>query len=158
MAGETTETALLAAIISQLKSALTLNDNRCYPVSEPNTQKPDLPGSGPYVLQVSLGEPESLGEEQDSEQCLQRIPVEVTIYTTVKLDRADRDDKMLDATDRGMLPLRRLVRKALVGLQVTGGMSLISFGHSSRPRLDKEQGVSWQTIVFNADIDLDLQT
>ena len=67
MAGESNESDLLAAIIGELKTALSLPDARCYPVFAPNTQKPNFTGSGNYVLQVSLGDPQALQDEQGQE-------------------------------------------------------------------------------------------
>jgi len=156
MAGESNESDLLAAIIGELKTALSLPDARCYPVFAPNTQKPNFTGSGNYVLQVSLGDPQALQDEQGQEILLESVPIEVTIYTTIKLDKKDRDDKAIYEVNRGMLPLRRRVRRALTGLQVEGGASLVHWESASRPNYDAQEGVSWQTVYFSVDLDLDL--
>lgn len=158
MANEITESTLLNTIITRLKTQLTLGDERCYPVNEPNTVKVALPGSGDYILQVSLGEPEYPQDEQAAEVCIERIPVEVTIYTGIKLDRNGRNDEGLKSTTRGMFPIRRLVLKALVGYAITGLASLLYASHSSRPQQDVEAGITWQTVYLYADCDLDLQS
>lgn len=114
----------LTAILTRLKSAMvsdpdnpnsaTLGDRQCYAVARPEDVT-SVPPGGNYFLTVALGGGTFNDAEQIPQNCTEDGEFTVSIYTKIKTDSAGHDGYLLTEASRGLLPIKRLVLKALVG-------------------------------------------
>lgn len=116
---------VLTAVVSYLRTQLTLNETRCYEVIDPN-EEPPFPISGDYWLQIALGS----GQFDDSlmtgavrEQLCEWMTITVGMYTRVYLDQTGHAREMLIKAGRGIVRIKRMVLNAFAGADLTVGGS-----------------------------------
>lgn len=159
---------IVEAFIGRLQKELKLSERQCYLVIEPD-DVPNIPTGGHYFLTVAPMDGTFDIEEQAIEQCMERADIVVTILSRVALDQSKHDTKkMLDAR-RGLLPIKRLVLKAMVGstlaescdpLTVSPVRSLIYATRATAARMG-QQGkhlLAYMQITFSTEFDWDLSS
>ena len=125
---DTTESAILEAITTRLRTELSLGARTCYVSVEPLA--PLIPLGGPWFVAVSLRD----GFFEPGEQAVfasilpgnttEAVDFTVTVYVRMAIDSAQHAVKRLSDATRGLLTRKAQVLKALVGwdlLTASGG-------------------------------------
>lgn len=156
-----TQEVVLTAVVDRLVAQLAINANRCYVSTQPLST---IPPGGDYFVTVSLGDGQFDAEiqEQHAVQLQEQTEVIITVLTRMHLDRADRDIYLLTDDTRGLLTIKRLILKALVGHDLVEGAGdtflrrLVAVKYAEKPQYDPEKMVGWLSIHFAVDFDWDL--
>lgn len=90
--------------------------------------------------------------------------VRVTAYVRMRLDRAERDFKMLLDGVRGLSEVKKKILKALVAFDLVDPKlesnvflrQLVAAASADKPEYDDENTIGWQTINFRIAFDWDL--
>ena len=162
---KTTQDIAQTAFVALLRTQLGLNESQSPELSDPQ-EVPPLPPGGDYFLTIASTDSDFNEGEQSPEYCNENVPVTVTIYTRVKLDKSGSDVQLLHEARRGLLPIKRLVLKALVGqdLQDPDGNTFLAkllwCSHAGRVEVitnDKSgQTLGRLTLTFQLSFDWDL--
>lgn len=135
---DTTQIDVLNAILLRLRNQLTLDDRTCFAVARPQDAPNIFPG-GNYFLTVAFGDGTFNEEEQVTVNCMEATDFTITAYTRIKTDSTGHDMFLLTDSARGLLSIKKLILKALVGqdLQDDDGFvflrELIKAIHASSP-------------------------
>ena len=163
MSIDTTQVAVLQALVALLRTTLTLNDRQCYEAPEPAVPPTDPPG-GDYVLTVAPAD----GRFDEAEQAgggaaevREEASVVVTICVHVDLDTADHLTRALYDAKRGLLSIKRLVLKTLAGQMLTSGTNPLLTDYmaalqSWKPRRDESREWIMIGVAFSTDFNWDL--
>lgn len=113
-----TEDEAITRMVAHLRATLDLNPSRCYETVSPD-QLPKVPSGSDYVLTVSPGGG-SFGDiqEQFGGQCCEEVDAIVTAFVRVNLDPTNSDEMLLHEVKRGLLLIKRLILKTLVGVDL----------------------------------------
>lgn len=119
------EAAVYQSIVDRLiRGQLGLNQTNCYETAEP--VNPGIPPGGEYFVTVSPGESQFDGELFEGGgtlQLTQIASVVVTIFTRIKLDRANHDHELLHDAGRGLYPLTKKLLAAMAAADLTTGLA-----------------------------------
>jgi len=158
---DVTQDAVLNRLVEHLREALGLDKRQVYETLEP-TAPPIIPKGGPYFVTVAPGAGQFVTGEQQIHNVTEEWSVVVTGYTRIKLDSTDHDEKVLRDAKRGLLEIKRLLLKALVGQDLTTKYSeeflrnLLYARNVTNPQHDRTKGIGWISIEFGVDFDWDL--
>lgn len=101
-------------ILRTLRQSLDLTEARCYEVTRPD-QLPKVPSGSEYVLTVTFGDGSFEIPEQFDGQCCEEIDVTIMAFTRVNLDASNTEKMLLHDDKRGLLRLKHLILKTVVG-------------------------------------------
>lgn len=152
---------VLQLITEHLRTQLDLNETRCYRAIDPSIP-PKIPVGGPYHVSVALGHGSFETGEQMPENITEQSIVSVTGYSRIQLDPIDKSQFLLDDAERGLLTIKRLILKALVGHDpaTEGGdvfvRQLLYAISAHKPEYDTDKSLGWISIDFGVDFDWDL--
>ena len=109
---------VLASVVTQLQSALSLTDRQCYPVARAQ-EVPSIPPGGDYWLTVAGGSGQFIDEEQAAGNVTEDTEIIVSGYTRIKTDSTGHDACLLMDDARGLLAIKKKILGALVGQDLT---------------------------------------
>ena len=161
-----TQDRVLQAVVARLRKELTLDEASCYLTFSPLVPPTVQPG-GDWYVNVSPGQSEfdegmQIGGGQ--EQLMEDMLVRVTAFVRMRLDRAERDDRMLLEGVRGLTQVKLKILKALVAHDLVDPKlesnvflrQLVVAASADKPDYDEEKAIGWQTINFRVAFDWDL--
>ena len=156
---------VLASIVALLRYSLGFDESTCYEVGNPD-DVPVVPISGDWWCTVAAGDGQFDPGNQDASQCSEETEVVVTGYTRIMTDRTDHVENLLHDPDRGVLEVKRLLLRTLVGkdpLTPTGDTflrCLIWAVRSSPPQVGHPEGsedlIGRIQVTFRLEFDWDL--
>ncbi len=158
---------VLERFVARLRDQLGLNARQCYETLDAMSPR-ITPVGGGYVVTVAPGDGVFVEGEQAPGNSTEEWTILVTIYSRTNLDDAAHDERLLREPSRGLLNLKRLVLKALVGhdtqtVAVTAGeeddfLRQLTFAiHAQRPQFDDEKKVGWMTLEFGIHFDWEIE-
>jgi hypothetical protein len=159
-----TQDVVVERVVARLRDVLDLPDSRCYETLEPLID-PQIPKGGDFFLTVSPGNGHyDVGMQNGGgrDQLMEQSSVSVTAYTKIRLDAADRATKLLHEVHRGVLPLKKKILDALVGVDLEdaeGNTFLrqpLYAMQSWAPRYNQDSGIAAIAVAFGTDFDWDL--
>lgn len=161
----TTQTAVLSAVVTRLHAQVSElgNESVCfvsdYPYPPPNVAS-DLfatvsPVDGQFDEDIQVG--------AGNNSLIEYAGIVVTVFSRMKLDRAGKTESLLQDADRGLLPIKRKILKALASHRLLSGSDelLTSYLHalkSSAPRYDPDLKMGVMSLFFKTDFEWDLTT
>lgn len=158
---DVTEVDVVTAILARLRSQLKLNERQCWFCLDPLAV--ELPPGGDYYLTVAPGDGSFPDGEQVAGNITEDWSVDVTIYSRMRLDSTDHDDKLILDNSRGLFSLKKKVLAALVGHDLAtvedANTFLRQYLHAlnaGRPNYDNSKAVGWLTITFGVSFDWEL--
>jgi len=154
---------VLASVVTQLKSALSLGDNQCYETVEP-LAPPVIPTGGDYFVTVALGSSSFSEGEQVSGNITEDATLTVTAYSRIRLDQSKSDKYLFRDTTRGLLTLKKNILKALVGQDLQDASvpaeeflrELLRATTATAPNYDYDKQIGWISIDFALSWDWDI--
>lgn len=157
---DVTQDAVLTQIVETLREKLGLNSRQCWETLEP--MAPKLPIAGDFFVTVSPGDGRFAEGEQQVANLTEQWVITVTIYSRVKLDSTDHEEKLLHDPRRGLFIAKHKVLQALIGQDIQTDdrnlflRELLYAISCTRPQHDESKHVSWLSIDFGVDFDWDL--
>jgi hypothetical protein len=163
---DSTQDAILKAVVDRLREILQLSKALCYETLEPLVDPP-IPKGGEYFLTVSPGDSvfdEALQAGGGRFQLTEMGSVTVTAYAKIRLDAGDRVTEVLHTVGRGMMPIKLRILDALVGHDLADAAGDLLLRHpiyamrSWRPQYNAESGIARVAVGFGTDFDWDMST
>lgn len=163
---DSTQDAILTAVVARLREILQLGEALCYETLEPLTDPP-IPKGGEYFLTVSPGDgtfDEALQAGGGRFQVTELGSVTVTAYAKIRLDPGDRATEILHTVGRGMAHIKAAILDALVGHDLEDAAGDLLLRHplyamrSWRPQYNPDTGIARVAVGFGVDFDWDLST
>lgn len=161
---DVTYNEMIEAILRRLRTELGLNERTCYETLHPTAVS--IPPGGEFFVSVSPGDgefPEGHQIGGAENQCTEDGTIVVTMFSRMQLDGADYAPSMLRDESKGLMEIKRLVLKALVGWDATTAddestflRQLITVLSSTAPMYDEKNGYGFLSLTFRAGFDWDL--
>ena len=160
---DVTQGDLSTAIVARLQTALGLNDRNCFETIAPD--QPNMVPGGDFFVTVSPGGGQFEQGEQSAPNVTEYTDVVVTAYTRIRTDSTGHDQQLLQDLKRGLLTLKRMLLKALVGQWLNPAYNLrqsVYARGSEAPKVlqDAHAGtlLGAISVTFGVDFDWDLLT
>jgi len=156
---DVTQTDVLTAIATKLRSELNLTDRTCFVSLEPYPIA--IPKGGDYFVTVAPGDGVFVEGEQYPGNCTEEWTIIVTAFSRMMLDSTDHDLKVLQETTRGLLILKAKLLEVLVGADPTSGgntfvRNLIFAQRAERPAAGQDNILAWISLDFGVHFDWNL--
>ena len=152
------KSAVLVAVMTQLRTAMNLTPNQCFLTLDPNSP-PALPVGGAFYLGVSPGASHNGIDEAGGEQFIgnfyEGTTIIVTAYTRCgKLDSVNEQTAVLLDPTRGLIAIQDKIFWALLAqdLETPDGnrflRQLTAASGSEAPQADASKNVAWLSTSF----------
>lgn len=155
-----TEVDVVGYLLTRLRSQLGLNERSCWYTLDPLAV--DIPPGGDFYVTVAPGNSQFPDGEQASRNITEESTVQVTVYSRMRLDSTNHDDKLVLDAANSLYKLKKRVLAAIVGHDLTdedADYFLRQWLHvlsSDRPNYDKDKAVGWLTLHVGVSFDWDL--